>query len=96
MNNQTATVLAALRADAPEAYRHAFVVGCWVWLEFARPPAPEVRAKLKDMGFRWNQKRKVWQHPCGVDRPGAPYDPRERYATLSPAEFISEEEGVPA
>jgi hypothetical protein len=60
--------------------KHAYVVGAWVWVEFSEKPGREVLDYLSELGFTWNNKRKVWQHCCGVyrhaDRRG---DPRYRY-----------------
>jgi hypothetical protein len=65
--------------------RHAFdfaeVVGKWVWITFPEPQEPETTAELSQLGFHWNSRRKVWQHPCGVFK-GEPVDPRTKYQTV--------------
>ena len=44
----------------------SYIVGRWVWLEaFDAPPPPELRAMLKDAGFKWIRKRGRWAHNCG-------------------------------
>ncbi len=63
----------------PEIWGQAQVVGKWVWLEFNIPPAGEIRANLKKLGFHWNGPRKCWQHPCGVPSLRAGGDPRTYY-----------------
>lgn len=57
------------------------LVGAWVWVTFPSKPDDATRAALKEAGFHWNHKRQTWQHPCGIFRPHAPYDPRTKYAT---------------
>ena len=56
-------VLEYLKAHGLSQYGE--IVGCWVWLEFPAKPAADVREGLSAIGFRWNRKRQVWQHPCG-------------------------------
>jgi hypothetical protein len=72
-------LLDRLKADMPEIWDQAEVVGMWVWLEFARPPLREIRAKLRDLGLHWNSERRPWQHPCGVPCGRSRGDPRGRY-----------------
>jgi len=78
----TLTLLERLKTEMPEIWGQAQVVGKWVWLEFNVPPLQEVRAKLKELGFHWNHERKCWQHPCGVRRHRASYDPKEKYEVV--------------
>ena len=73
----TTTLLERLRNECPQAWRAAYVVGRWVWVEFSTKPP---------MGFRWNHKRHVWQHNCGVRTTGAPYDPRNKYGVIRAVE----------
>ena len=87
-NRQLATreLLALLRSEAPSLYEIAQVVGKWVWVQFADKQPPEVTSVLAQLGFHWNNKRQVWQHPCGVLTEGSPDDPREKYGTLFAAD----------
>ena len=87
-NRQLATrdLLALLRSEAPSLYDIAQVVGKWVWVQFADKQPPEVTSVLAQLGFHWNNKRQVWQHPCGVLTEGSPDDPREKYGTLFAAD----------
>ena len=87
-NRQLATrdLLALLRSEAPSLYEIAQVVGTWVWVQFADKQPPEVTSVLAQLGFHWNNKRQVWQHPCGVLTEGSPDDPREKYGTLFAAD----------
>ena len=79
----TQTVLDLLKAQLPTQYELVEIVGRWVWLDF---PAHTHRAAanvLWRLGFHWNQRRCVWQHPCGAC---APYnvhsgDPRSKYGS---------------
>ena len=43
----------------------ASVVGSWIWIQFKSEPPAETRRDLSQLGFHWNNKRKLWQHPCG-------------------------------
>lgn len=72
-------LLSRMKTELPEIWDQAQVVGRWIWLEFTVPPLREVRAKLKELGFHWNGKRKCWQHPCGVPRFHSTGDPRSYY-----------------
>ena len=48
----TLNLLERLKTEMPEIWGQAQVVGKWVWLEFNVPPLEEIRAKLKELGFR--------------------------------------------
>ena len=41
------------------------VVGKWVWLDVSPTSKPNLAALLWCPGFHCNQRRGVWQHPCG-------------------------------
>jgi len=74
------SVLALLKAQLPKQYELAEIVGHWVWLEF---PARSHRAAantLWRLGFHWNQRRCLWQHPCGACAPYSVHtgDPRSK------------------
>ena len=79
----TQTVLDLLKAQLPTQYELVEIVGRWVWLDF---PAHTHRAAanvLWRLGFHWNQRRCLWQHPFGAC---APYnvhsgDPRSKYGS---------------
>ncbi len=75
----TKTVLNRLPDDVRS---YAYVVGVWVWIEFVEKPDRMILDAIKDIGFSWNNKRKVWQHPCGYFRPGSTDDPRARYGAI--------------
>lgn len=79
----TQKVLELLKAQLPRQYELAEVVGKWIWLEF---PAASHRAAantLWHLGFHWNQRRCIWQHPCGAFVPynARPTDPRTKYGS---------------
>ena len=85
----TQTVLDLLKAQLPRQYELAEIVGKWVWLDF---PAASHRAAtntLARLGFHWNQRRCVWQHPCGACAPFAshPQDPRTKYGSYYAADL---------
>lgn len=84
----TADTLRAFVEALPAYLDNARIVGKWVWAIFPAKPSDEVRAKLKELGFRWNPKRSfagteessVWQHSCGFrTRAARGYDPRDKY-----------------
>jgi hypothetical protein len=61
----TAGVLDLLYYEAPRLWELAEVVGKWVWIEFNEQPPRHITAKLAELGFHWNRRRQLWQHPCG-------------------------------
>ena len=70
------------------AFELAEVVGKWVWITFPEPQEPQITAELSQLGFHWNNRRQVWQHPCGVFK-GEPVDPRSKYQTVSAQEVAA-------
>ena len=60
----------------------SYIVGAWVWAEFSGKPDADVRTALKGAGFRWNKRRAVWQHSCGVYRRRSNNDPRATYGRV--------------
>jgi hypothetical protein len=79
----TQTVLALLKAQLPAQYELAEIVGRWIWLDFPARAHRAAANALWRLGFHWNQRRCLWQHPCGVC---APYnvhsgDPRSKYGS---------------
>ncbi len=83
----TEKVIELLRAQAPEFFRAAEVIGKWVWIQFTDKQPREITAQLAQFGFHWNNKRQAWQHPCGVFRKApSTQDPRERYGSSFPAD----------
>ena len=83
----TRQVLGLLQAEAPEFFDKAEVIGQWVWITFTDKQPREVTARLAEFGFHWNNKRGVWQHPCGQLRPGTEHDPRQKYQAYFPADM---------
>ena len=83
----TESVLALLQKEAPSFFSLAEVVGKWVWVTFTDKQPREVTAVLAELGFHWNNKRQVWQHPCGKETQ-TPFDgdPRERYGSTFPSQ----------
>jgi hypothetical protein len=61
----TEKVLNYLRTRLPQQYGLAEVVGKWVWLDVSPARKPGLANLLWRLGFHWNQRRGVWQHPCG-------------------------------
>lgn len=85
----TPSVLALLKAQLPHQYELAEIVGRWVWLEFPVRTHRAAANTLWRLGFHWNQRRCLWQHPCGA---GAPYsvhtgDPRSKYGSRFATNF---------
>jgi hypothetical protein len=86
----TDKVLNLLRTRLPQQYELAEVVGKWVWLDVSPVRQPMLANLLWALGFHWNQRRGVWQHPCGKFDPlGAhPTDPRAKYRSYFPADVM--------
>jgi hypothetical protein len=84
----TADVLDALRRRLPRAFELAETVGSWVWVAFPDKQPRDITAELSQLGFHWNNKRQVWQHPCGVFK-GTPVDPRAKYQTSHAADTVA-------
>jgi hypothetical protein len=86
----TEAVLNYLRTRLPSQYELAEVVGKWVWLDVSPARKPALASVLWALGFHWNQRRGVWQHPCGSFDPfGAhPADPRAKYRSYFPADVL--------
>src|SRR6516225_6246667 len=74
----TESVLDYLRTRLPRQYEIAEVVGKWVWLGVSPAGQPTLARVLWALGFHWNRRRGVWQHPCGSFNPLGthPTDPR--------------------
>jgi hypothetical protein len=85
----TNTVLEFLRKQLPEQYELAEIVGKWIWLEFPKASNRAAVNTLYRLGFHWNQRRCVWQHPCGACAPFAshPQDPRSKYGSYFAADM---------
>jgi DNA repair protein RadC len=97
-NSSKATTIALvdrMKTELPEIWSKAQVVGSWVWLEFDIPPLPEIRSKLKQLGFHWNGKRKCWQHPCGAERTSSSKDPRAVYSVVPATDVTAQEQTAP-
>ncbi|HEV2693821.1 MAG TPA: hypothetical protein VG347_13090 [Verrucomicrobiae bacterium] len=85
----TQKVLDLLKRELPSQYELAEIVGRWIWLEFPKASHRAAANTLHRLGFHWNQRRSVWQHPCGACAPYAthPQDPRTRYGSYFASEM---------
>lgn len=82
-------LLNLLRSRAPQFFGMAEVVGRWVWVQFAQKQPQEVTSQLAELGFHWNNRRQVWQHPCGSNRrEAATIDPRKMYGSYFAADLM--------
>jgi hypothetical protein len=86
----TEAVLNYLRTKLPQQYGFAEVVGKWVWLDVSPASQPGLATVLWALGFHWNSRRGVWQHPCGKFDPlgSHPTDPRRKYRCYFPADVL--------
>jgi hypothetical protein len=82
-------VLEKLKRWMPAQYALAEVVGKWIWIRFEEAPIERVRADLSQLGFLWNNTRKVWQHPCGETLPRGTEEPREKYTSFFPSQQVA-------
>jgi hypothetical protein len=85
----TQTVLDLLKDQLPKQFELAEIVGRWIWLDFPAHTHHAAANTLWRLGFHWNQRRCLWQHPCGAC---APYfvhssDPRSKYGSQIAANF---------
>ena len=78
-NAKQIEVISSIKAKKPELMNNCYAVGLWVWAEFPQKPVQEDINLLKELGFRWNPKRKVWQNACGVKKRSSARDPRLKY-----------------
>jgi hypothetical protein len=85
----TEAVVSLLRTNAPDFFALAEVVGEWVWIQFADKQPRAITRQLAELGFHWNAKRQLWQHPCGHVTEGSPIDPRAKYGAYHPAEVVA-------
>jgi hypothetical protein len=84
----TERVIELLKRWIPVAYDRAEVVGKWVWVAFTEKQPQNITAELSQLGFHWNSRRQVWQHPCGAFK-GEPVDPRSKYQSFHPADHVA-------
>ena len=82
----TPQVIDMLYHETPRFWELCQVVGKWVWIQFQHKQPRNVTAQLSELGFHWNRRRQVWQHPCGQFRTGTWIDPRQKYPTFYPAD----------
>jgi len=81
------TVVGRLAAR-PEVLSRARVVGAWVWVAFDTIPDAATRDFLKAEGFRFNFKRRVWQHSGGRPSVQSAGDPRDRYGEQEAVDVV--------
>src|SRR5688572_33504936 len=72
-------VLALVRQHVGRQWWSTEVVGSWVWVHQSPTLRQAERSTLFELGFHWNPRRQVWQHPCGVLSPAAAAGPLPRY-----------------
>ena len=82
-NAKLVEVIQTLRNHDPKLVRSCYAVGAWLWAEFQERLSQEEVDFLKQVGFRWNRTRKVWQNACGVKRRSSAGDPRQKYSTIT-------------
>lgn len=81
-NARQLEVIEAVKEFNPELKKNCYAVGLWVWAEFKQRLSPEELSFLKEVGFRWNRTRKVWQNACGVKKRSSSGDPRLKYGAF--------------
>ena len=80
------SLLNLIKQEAPDFWNLAEVVGKWVWIQFEGKQPREITAILSELGFHWNNRRQVWQHPCGQVTRRADFDPRRKHRSFFPAD----------
>jgi len=81
-NAKQLEVVEAVKNYNPELVRNCYAVGLWVWAEFQQRLSQEELTFLKNLGFRWNPVRRVWQNACGVKKYRSNGDPRLKYGKV--------------
>jgi len=81
-NAKQLEVIQAVRNYNPTLFKSCYAVGLWVWAEFKQRLSQEELEFLKQLGFRWNPSRKVWQNACGVKAYSSANDPRSKYQVV--------------
>lgn len=94
-NMPARSVLTLMAVEMPGIWERAYVVGRWVWVSFDAAPPRKVCDDLYRLGFRFNRKRQVWQHPGGVHSGASPNDPRFKYGRIPATELVEEAEKAP-
>jgi hypothetical protein len=72
-------LLKLIQQEAPDFWNVVEIVGKWVWVQFDGKQPREITFVLAQLGFHWNYRRGVWQHPCGMVTERAEFDPRKKY-----------------
>ena len=80
------SLLDLIQQEAPDFWNAAEVVGKWVWIQLEGKQSPQITGVLSQLGFHWNNRRQVWQHPCGQVTARADFDPRRKYRSYFPAD----------
>jgi hypothetical protein len=80
------SLLNLIHNEAPDFWNAVEVVGKWVWITFEGKQPREITAVLSQLGFHWNNRRQVWQHPCGQVTARADFDPRRKYRSYFPSD----------
>ena len=83
LRERQSKVLTALQIETQDVLDNAYFVGSWLWIEFPEKPSDEVIKKLRELGFKWNRKRKVWQNSFGQFSRFSDDDPKQKYPVIS-------------
>ena len=81
-NAKQLEVVQAVKNYNPTFVSNCYSVGLWVWAEFQQRLSHEELSFLKELGFRWNPTRKVWQNACGMKKYRSNGDPRLKYGAI--------------
>jgi hypothetical protein len=82
----TEKALDLIRREAPDVWEGIQVVGRWLWLRFDCKQPCQITAMVSQLGFFWNCRRQLWQHPCGRPSLGSRRNPCQTYRTYFPAD----------
>ncbi len=82
-NAKQIEVIEAVKNYKPEFVRACYAVGLWIWADFNQQRLSQEEVDfLKEVGFRWNKARKLWQNACGVKKRRSAGDPRLKYQVV--------------
>jgi hypothetical protein len=80
------SLLSVIHRESAEFWNGVEVVGKWVWIQFDGKQQPQTTAALSELGFHWNNRRQVWQHPCGTVTATSNRDPHRTYRSYFPSD----------
>jgi hypothetical protein len=80
LNEKGTILIAKILTEIPEYSQNFYIVGKWIWCKFKETPPQRILDFLYNNGFKWNQRRMVFQNSCGLPAKfNSKTDPEEKY-----------------